>query len=133
MQKREMGEEEARFIVASTLNEDNKTEMLAFAHFRFLVEGECEVLYVYELQVAPSAKRKGLGKHMMCLLEMIARKYGMKFVMLTVFTENSGGMEFYRNLKYIVDETSPQFNDLGQDEKSAATYQILSKEIHYKN
>lgn len=35
---------------------------LAFAQYRFVEEDERAVLYIYELQLAPAARRKGVGK-----------------------------------------------------------------------
>lgn len=40
-------------------------ELVAFAHFRFLLEDEYPVLYVQEIQLTEPVQRKGLGKHMM--------------------------------------------------------------------
>lgn len=48
--------------------------MLGFLHFRFLMEEELPVLYVYELQLEPRVQGKGLGKFLMQLIELIARK-----------------------------------------------------------
>ena len=51
--------------------------------------------------------RKGVGKHLMVVLEIIALKLGMEWVMLTVFNANEAAGAFYRRLGYGVDETSP--------------------------
>ena len=53
--------------------------LLGFAGFRFLAEGERDVLYLYELQLAEAAQRKGLGKHLMALCEQAAREAGMQW------------------------------------------------------
>lgn len=42
------------------------------------------MLYVYDIQLEPEAQRKGLGKFMMQLMELIARRAQMEWVMLTV-------------------------------------------------
>ena len=42
-----------------------KVKLLAFAHFRFDMDYDDEVLYVYEIQLEDCVKRKGLGKFMM--------------------------------------------------------------------
>ena len=52
--------------------------LLGFAGFRFVSEGERDVLYLYELQLAEAAQRKGLGKHLMALCEQAAREAGMQ-------------------------------------------------------
>ena len=53
--------------------------LVAFAVFRFLADGDVDVLYVYELQLTESVQRKGLGKHLMVLMELIARRAGMQW------------------------------------------------------
>ena len=82
------------------------------------------MLYVYELQLAPAARGNGLGKFVMQLLELMATKHKMQFMMLTVFKINDGAMRFYLDkLKYSVDETSP--SRCAVDDESS--YEILSK------
>lgn len=121
--RRELEDEEARILVAK----DTSTgAMVAFMHFRFERNDDALVLYVYELQVdQAAAARKGLGRQMMMLAELVGRKYGMEWVMLTVLNCNQAAGKFYQKLKYVVDETSPS-HDL-DDEDSA--YTILSKEL----
>lgn len=48
--------------------------IVGFVHYRFTVEEEIPVLYVYELQLEPHVQRKGLGKFLMQLIELIAHK-----------------------------------------------------------
>ncbi len=52
-------------------------DILGFVTFRFLREDALDVLYVYELQLAEAAQRKGLGRHLMQICELVARKQGM--------------------------------------------------------
>jgi ribosomal protein S18 acetylase RimI-like enzyme len=101
--------------------------MVAFTHFRFLVEDHCTVLYCYELQVRQDRARLGLGKRLMTLLEIIARKHKMQYVMLTVLLVNNDACEFYKRIGYGVDGTSPQM-DLDTDGKDVP-YEILSKRL----
>eukprot|EP00943_MAST-04B_sp_MAST-4B-sp1_P001295 g1295.t1 len=109
----------ARFLVARNI----QGEVIGFTQFRFLIEKNYEVLYIYELQVAMNGRRCGLGRHMMQICELMARKNEMKFVMLTVFKNNAAAMNFYRNkMKYELDEISP--SECGDD---TADYEILSK------
>ena len=54
--------------------EDGAEEPVAFTHFRFEFEGAAAVLYVWELQLTEPVQRKGLGKFIMQLLELIGRK-----------------------------------------------------------
>jgi len=118
--RRELLDDNARYIVAK----DASGKQVAFAHFRFLLEGVHEVLYLYELQLEPEAQRKGLGRRIMQVLELIAGKNNMKWVMLTVFTANEPGMSFYTDkMKYVVDEISPSRSEV----MKAHSYEILSK------
>jgi predicted N-acetyltransferase YhbS len=41
------------------------------------------VNYVYELQCEASMQGKGLGKHMMQLMELVARKLGLQWIMVS--------------------------------------------------
>ena len=81
---------DARFLIARNV----EGEVIGFTHFRFLIEHNKEVLYIFELQVAINGRRCGLGRHMMQICELMARKNSMKFVMLTVFKNNLNAMSF---------------------------------------
>jgi hypothetical protein len=75
----ELLDTDARYVIARSRADG---QPLAYVHFRFLLEGEFDVLYVYELQTAPAAQRKGLGKFLMQLMELIARKNGMQWCVM---------------------------------------------------
>lgn len=64
---------------ASEISERGKGSMIGFVHYRFLIEEELPVLYIYELQLEPCAQGKGLGKFLMQLIELIARKVFVLF------------------------------------------------------
>jgi ribosomal protein S18 acetylase RimI-like enzyme len=117
--QRELEDEEARLLVAF----DSEERPVAFAHFRFIREKDCPVLYVYELQVESGVGRKGLGRHLMLAMELAALKARMEWVMLTVFKCNTAAAAFYGKLKYSTDETCPA------EEDESATYSILSKRL----
>jgi GNAT superfamily N-acetyltransferase len=109
----------ARFLLVTdtqiVVGEDeakNNQTVLAFSHFRF--EGNYEdkpteeVLYLYELQVNVIARRCGLGRRLMSIMETIAMRANMLCVMLTVFKKNQSAMDFYLNkMKYTIDDSSP--------------------------
>ncbi|XP_075647703.1 uncharacterized protein LOC142618637 isoform X2 [Castanea sativa] len=116
---------------------ENKGSMVGFAQYRFTLEEEIPVLYVYELQLEPHVQAKGLGKFLMQLIELIAckvlshlfsshRDNRMGAVVLTVQKANLLAMDFYLNkLRYIISTISPSRVDpLIGDEKS---YEILCK------
>ena len=65
----------------ATIDEGGRGQLAGFCHFRFSWDQDDEengegvgasgdVLYVYEIQVAPWAKRRGLGRRMMQALEV---------------------------------------------------------------
>jgi len=117
----EMTEEKAWYLVAR----DQDDKPVAFSHFRFDMELDTEVLYCYEIQLQSQVQKKGLGKFMMTILELLANKYEMKSVMLTVFKHNETAQEFFmKKLKYVVDEISPEQGIYDEEDYS---YQILSK------
>lgn len=100
--------------------------VVAFVHYRFIVEEEIPVVYVYELQLEQCVQGRGLGKFLMQLIELIARKNHMKAVMLTVQKRNISAMNFYTSkLRYTISSISPSRVDpLIGAEKS---YEILCK------
>jgi len=117
----EMTEDQAWYLLAR----DQDSKPVAFSHYRFDMEGETEVLYCYEIQLIPSVRKKGLGKFMMQVLELMANKHEMKCVMCTVFKHNEAAEIFFmKKLNYTVDETSPE---QGIYDEEDFTYQILSK------
>jgi len=106
---REMVDPEARYIFAHEVTNANADEMttvlteehpstsrqedsgplVGFVHYRFVLEEEVPVLYVYELQLEPRLQGKGLGKLLMELIELIAQKVLNCFSKLTLtFDDN---------------------------------------------
>ena len=74
---------------------------VAFIDFRFNVQGsvvgEMEgqpALVVEDLQLLPSVQRKGLGKHLMMLVNLIAKKYSMSYMMVKSFVNNDAARQF---------------------------------------
>ncbi|XP_020593880.1 N-alpha-acetyltransferase 40 isoform X2 [Phalaenopsis equestris] len=100
--------------------------LVGFVHYRFIAEEDIPVLYVYELQLDTCARGKGLGKFLMQLIELIARKNQMGAVILTVQKANILALNFYTNkLRYVISTISPsKVNPLSGSEKS---YEILCK------
>ncbi|XP_073220833.1 uncharacterized protein [Cicer arietinum] len=124
VKRREMVDHEARYIfvheVANSNADDMTTEdtstsclenggpLVGFVHYRFVLEEEVPVLYVYELQLDSRVQGKGLGKFLIELIELIAQKNCMGAVMLTVQKANLLAMNFYiSKLRYIISSTSP--------------------------
>ncbi|KAL2635240.1 hypothetical protein R1flu_006719 [Riccia fluitans] len=100
--------------------------VVAFVQFRFMIEHDVPVLYVYELQLESCVQRKGLGRFLMQFCELIGRKNQMKGVMLTVQKKNTGAVNFYLSkLKYSVSALSP--SRWGTVAGADANYEILCK------
>eukprot|EP00245_Coleochaete_scutata_P000624 TRINITY_DN10729_c0_g1_i1.p1 TRINITY_DN10729_c0_g1~~TRINITY_DN10729_c0_g1_i1.p1 ORF type:complete len:295 (+),score=85.62 TRINITY_DN10729_c0_g1_i1:172-1056(+) len=98
--------------------------VVGFVQFRFVVEEGVVVLYVYELQLEERVRGRGLGKYLMQLMELAAKKNGMKGVMLTVQKANPRAMDFYlKKLNYVILPISPSQSD----PLESATYEILGK------
>lgn len=58
----------------STSRVFDKGPIVGFVHYRFTIEEEIPVLYVYELQLHPRVQGKGLGAFLMELTGLIACK-----------------------------------------------------------
>ncbi|XP_049778792.1 N-alpha-acetyltransferase 40-like [Schistocerca cancellata] len=106
VKKEELTDERALYLVAR----DKEGKALAFSHFRFDLDYGVEVLYCYELQLEAAVRRKGLGKFMMQVLELMGFSAKMKKVVLTVLKHNPDAMNFFTALRYSLDETSPEDN-----------------------
>ncbi|TYJ10906.1 hypothetical protein E1A91_A11G239800v1 [Gossypium mustelinum] len=135
VKRREMVAPEARYIFvywnANEMMDNAFTPLLGFLHFRFTLEEEIPVLYLYELQLDSSVQGKGLGKFLMQLVELIAQENRMGAVVLTVQKSNSLAMKFYiSKLRYVVSSISPSRVDpLVGVEKN---YEILCKTFDHE-
>jgi len=121
----EMLDDNAWYLLA----EKSDGTIVGFSHFRFDMDYDDEVLYVYEIQIDPSFQRKGLGRFMMQVLELLGFKADMRKIMLTAFKHNHDASKFFKKMmKYEIDETNPVDH---VDEMAAGIkeydYEILSK------
>ncbi|XP_010271137.1 PREDICTED: N-alpha-acetyltransferase 40 [Nelumbo nucifera] len=151
VKRREMVAPEARYIFVreaptASINENSTKEsnmacihltgdgdpLVGFVHYRFIVEEDVPLVYVYELQLEARVQGRGLGKFLMQLIELIARKNHMGAVMLTVQKTNVSAMNFYTNkLRYTISSISPSRVDpLIGLEKS---YEILCKAFDHES
>jgi len=129
----------ARFLV---VRKDSFTQPVAFAHFRFTLQGEAvgveggaPACYVMDIQLEPEVQRQGLGRHLMRTLEMIARKQGMMHLMMPVVVKDEIAKSFaLAGLKdFALDDLSNVVSYDGQDAASLlyedATFTIFSKTL----
>ena len=122
-QRAMLKEEDASILIAR-----DKERPLGFAHYKYMIEGDVEILHVDEIHLEEAGRSKGLGKLMMQLLELMAAKAKMKFVMATVVktgpAADGRALDFFlTKLKWSVDEGSPSRCDVETD----PLYEIVSK------
>jgi len=97
-----------------------------FLNYRFVIEDEWAVLYVYELQVAEPHRGKGLGKHLLAMAEALARAGQMQGVMLTALKSNAKAMGFYcKSRAYVPSTIDP--THMFPDQAERFNYRILCK------
>jgi len=102
--REEMFEEAAWYLIVK--NEEGK--ICGFSHFRFDMDCDAEVLYVYEIQIEQECQRKGLGKFMMQVMEMLMMKADLRKIMLTNLICNESATIFFKNtMKFEIDESNP--------------------------
>ncbi|KAM6394737.1 N-alpha-acetyltransferase 40 [Rhynochetos jubatus] len=123
--REELRDDRAWYLIAR----DPVAGPVAFSHFRFDVECGDEVLYCYEVQLERRVRRRGLGKFLLQILQLVANSTQMKKVMLTVFKHNPGAYQFFRQaLQFEVDATSPSVSGCCGDD---ASYEILSRRTKF--
>lgn len=111
----------AKFLILSY-----EDKVIAFCHFRFEHAGDKyeACVYCYELQVVDEYRRKGIGYYLMHILSLLAIRFQIYKVMLTVFKHNTIAMDFYMKiLKFRIDKSSPSKYDQETD------YEILSLKV----
>jgi GNAT superfamily N-acetyltransferase len=91
---RELTEKGTRFLVVREWPSEKgatKGEPVGFVHFRFTVQGEVvdkmagePCLFIFDIHIEDHSQRKGLGKHLLMILELIARREKMKAISLPV-------------------------------------------------
>lgn len=103
--------------------------VLGFLSFMVTYEDGKEVIYCYEIHLAPMARGRGLGAILMDRMEEIGRLVGLEKAMLTVFKSNEAARRFYQKGGYVVDEYSPQPRRLRNGTIKEFDYEILSKDL----
>lgn len=85
----------------------HREEILGFLSFMVTYEDGWEVIYCYELHVAPKAQGQRIGEYLLLLLNATGYKIGLEKAMLTCFRSNHGALRFYKKIGYQVDKNSP--------------------------
>jgi GNAT superfamily N-acetyltransferase len=89
--ERELTEQGARFLILRDKGSEDQ-RIIGFIHFRFTVQGEVidqmmgeTCLYVLDMHLEKEIQKKGLGKHLLVILELIARKQSMSRLSFPIF------------------------------------------------
>jgi len=143
--KREMRESNMRYLLVteqsfperahaadSAPNPTRNSEeqpLAGFCSFMLCHEDGFEVTYIYEIHLRPSALGKGLGKHLLSIVEHVGRSVGVEKSMLTVFRSNQQAIEIYEHLGYGRDEYSPQAKVFRDGTVKEVDYLIMSKRL----
>ena len=80
-----MFDDRAWYLMARSVASEDAGKLLGFSHFRFDMDYDDEVLYVYEIQLEHSVKRKGLGKFMMQVCNELLKMYFFLLIMKHMF------------------------------------------------
>ncbi|KAL9577966.1 MAG: hypothetical protein Q9212_006027 [Teloschistes hypoglaucus] len=128
--RKEMKLPDLRYLLLESQATDGSEQRIhSFLSFMLTYEDGYEVVYCYEIHLAPYLQGQGIGRHLMMLVEGVGRKAGVAKSMLTVFVENQPAMRFYEKLGYSVDEYSPEPRKLRNGTIKMPTYSILSKSL----
>jgi len=87
-----------------------------------------EVVYIYEIHLDESLRRRGLGSALIRFAENAAHCCGITKTMLTVFSANAGARALYERLGYGKDACSPR-DKVMRRKVVKADYMIMSKEL----
>lgn len=132
--RKEMKLPDLRYLLlVNSSAQDVETEVEGFLSFMLTYEDGHEVIYCYELHIAPRLQGLGLGKHLMGLMEKTGINAGVEKSMLTVFMENEAALKFYDKLGYTEDEYSPGPRKLRNGRVKMPTYTILSKSLRERS
>ena len=104
VKRRDMANKDARYLI---VREKESDSIAGFCNYRFVVEDQWVVLYVYELQICEAHQRKGLGRVLLNLAESIAKRTKMDGVMLTALKCNHKALHFYEKNKYVKSSIDP--------------------------
>ncbi|KAI4196777.1 MAG: hypothetical protein LQ350_006347 [Teloschistes chrysophthalmus] len=128
--RKEMKLPDLRYLLLESRATDRSDKRIeGFLSFMLTYEDGYEVVYCYEIHLAPHLQGQGIGRHLMMLVEGVGTKAGVAKSMLTVFVENQAAMRFYEKLGYSEDEYSPEPRKLRNGTIKMPTYSILSKSL----
>ena len=127
--RKEMQLPDLRYLLVLAPSEDNNKKVEGFVSFMLTYEDGHEVVYCYEIHLSDRMRARGIGRHLVQLVEEAGIMAGMEKSMLTVFVENEAARRFYDRLGYRVDDYSPGPRKLRNGTIKEPTYLILSKTL----
>ncbi|KAI4234779.1 MAG: hypothetical protein L6R40_006658 [Gallowayella cf. fulva] len=123
--RKEMKLPDLRYLLLT----DAAARIQGFLSFMLTYEDGHQVIYCYELHLSPHVQRRGLGKHLMGLMEGVGKRAEVEKSMLTVFVANQVALKFYEKLGYSKDQYSPEPRTMRNGTVKMPTYVILSKSL----
>ena len=129
--KGELDEKGTRFLLVREKGWDN---LVAFAHFRFTVQGEVmdvmagkPAVFVWDVHVEEEYQRKGLGKHILTILELIARRENIDMISIPIQLSDTVASAWISKLKGYGPDTDLK-KTIGFDPEEEG-FQVFSKEM----
>jgi hypothetical protein len=107
-----------------------RSELAGYVHFRFTVQGEVldemageTCLFIIDIHLDKSVQRKGLGKHLHVLLELIARRERMSRLSVPLYKGDSASKTWLEKCAkgYINDES---YANIGFDANMEVLYDV---------
>lgn len=106
---------------------ENK-ELIGFASydpFDWDEEGQRHVVYIYEVHT--KIQRRGIGSHLLKMIEKRAKELKQTVLMLTTLKNNEKAKKFYLDHGFTVDASDPSNFYKESDDINDVNYEILSK------
>ena len=107
--RRELSEDGARFLLIREWPEEEGQELgnlIGFAHFRVTVTGDFmdemtgeSCLCLWDIHIEEEFQRKGLGKHIVMMLEVMARSFHIDYVVMPVMLDDDESETWMQKLK----------------------------------
>ena len=126
------------FLLVRDEKEGSETlgELVGFVHFRFTVKGEVvdsmrgdTCIFLWDIHLTSSFQRKGLGKHILTMLELIAAQNGIRFVSVPIQNADEESLAWIKaaGRGYAEDLSLQQLFGFDSQEEG---FQVFSKPIH---
>lgn len=124
---------------------DNSKKIVGFMSMRILQE-TVQVIYLYEIQITPEYRGKGLGTHLLDNFHSLVtdlnknekfksifsryKEANVRGTQLTVFSSNTGADKLYRSLGYLPTGDSPRDRKLRSGAVLKPDYYLLERMSH---